>query len=150
MQIYMCLCNYDHCYTPPRWPFWAPPLQEHRIMVLDLLYCRVFIIMNTWSRWSMLLCRRSPEVCVVMAGLTCCTLISWGTTVVQPHPAPESNQSDSGQGGLLKPAIINTHSTMCICFVIVFVCVCVFACVCLFFFMTMLGHTWPKSAPLPS
>ena len=30
-------------------------------------------------------------------------------TGVQPHPAPESNQSDSGIRRLLKPAIIHTQ-----------------------------------------
>ena len=33
-----------------------------------------------------------------MAGSTWCTLIAQRTTVVQPHPDPESNQSDSGPG----------------------------------------------------
>ena len=29
---------------------------------------------------------------------------------MQPHPAPETNHSDSGQVRLLQPAITNTHT----------------------------------------
>ncbi|CAL8326343.1 unnamed protein product [Lota lota] len=39
-----------------------------------------------------------------------CTLIAQCATGVQPHPAPDSNQSDSGQVRLLKPATIHTHT----------------------------------------
>ena len=51
-----------------------------------------------------------PWVCVLMAGLS---WVPWllSTTGVQPHPDPESNQSDSGQVRLLKPAINHTHCT---------------------------------------
>ena len=57
--------------------------------------------------------RRSPSV--------------WGLLVYPVHisfsmhnrcaasPAPESNQSDSGQVRLLKPAIIHTHSALAFC-----------------------------------
>ena len=41
-----------------------------------------------------------------------CTLISQCTGVqmsVQPHPASQSNQSDSGQVRLLKPSPTHTH-----------------------------------------
>ena len=41
--------------------------------------------------------------CLVMAG---------GTKDVQPKPAPKSNQSDSGQVRLLKPAITHTQPTV--------------------------------------
>ena len=44
--------------------------------------------------------------------LNLCTLISQCTTGVQPHPAPESIQSDSGQVRLLKPAINHTLPSM--------------------------------------
>ena len=44
-----------------------------------------------------------------------CTLIAQRATGVQPHPAPESNQSDSGQVKLLKPAIIHTYPTVMFC-----------------------------------
>ena len=40
-----------------------------------------------------------------------CTLIAQCTTGVQPHPFPEFNQTDSGQGRLIKLAIIPTHTT---------------------------------------
>ena len=52
----------------------------------------------------------SLRVCGVTAGLTCAHWLLNVTTGVQPHPAPESNQSDLGQMRLLKPAIIHTHS----------------------------------------
>ena len=39
-----------------------------------------------------------------------CTLIVQCTKGVQPHPAPECNQSDSGQVKLLKQTINHTHS----------------------------------------
>ncbi|CAL8272225.1 unnamed protein product [Lota lota] len=51
----------------------------------------------------------SPSVCGG-GWFNLCTLIAQCATGVQPHPAPESNQSDSGQVRLLKPAPIHTHS----------------------------------------
>ncbi|CAL8296460.1 unnamed protein product [Lota lota] len=51
----------------------------------------------------------SPSVCGD-GWFNLCTLIAQCATGVQPHPAPESNQSDSGQVRLLKPAINHTHS----------------------------------------
>ena len=36
-------------------------------------------------------------VCVVMAGLTCYNLTAQCATSVQPHPAPESNQTSPGE-----------------------------------------------------
>ena len=51
------------------------------------------------------------HVFLVMPDLTCCALIAQCTTGVQPHPFPEFNQTDSGQGRLIKLAIIPTHTT---------------------------------------
>ena len=47
-------------------------------------------------------------VCVVIADSTCVPRLLPCTTGVQPHPAPESNQTDSGQVRLLKLAINHT------------------------------------------
>ena len=48
----------------------------------------------------------SLYVCAVMAGLTCA--LTQPATGVQPHPAPESNQTRPGEA--VKPAIIHTYS----------------------------------------
>ena len=50
-------------------------------------------------------------VCVVNADLTCVPRLLPCTTGVQPHPAPEPNQTDLSQVRLLKPVINHTHST---------------------------------------
>ena len=42
-----------------------------------------------------------------------CTLIAQCTTGVQPRPAPEFNQYDSGQVRLLKSAIIHIYAVNC-------------------------------------
>ena len=60
-------------------------------------------------------CRQYMEVVlhVAMSWFNLCTLIASWETGVQPHQAPESNQSESGQVRLLKLAIIHMpHSLM--------------------------------------
>ena len=76
------------------------------LMMMLMIYCQLFhvaiqeIFAERVSRWVV------------------CVLIAQRTTGMQSYPAQESNQSDSDQMRLLKPAILHTHHLL---FFIIFI-----------------------------
>ncbi|CAL8369284.1 unnamed protein product [Gadus morhua 'NCC'] len=79
----------------------APPNKGQRVVILRWIIVGLQFS-GTWQDCSAATLKISPCVRVWR-------YLFNRATGAQPHPAPESNQSDSGQVRLLKPTVIHTH-----------------------------------------
>jgi hypothetical protein len=90
--------------------------KQHRVHRGDCQYCLVQWA-SQWVDVRTLVSARSLEVSQSVCGdgwCNHCTLIVKCTTLVHPHPVPESDQSDQGQGGCLnQPSSIHPPHQVC-------------------------------------
>ena len=104
------------CYTPPGGIYWAPPDEGHRVVVLRPVYCT---LCRGW--WMVLVLHVAMQeislwVGVVMAGLTCCTLIAQCATGVSPIALTQARWSCFNQPSSTHTATVGLKKiSKCIC-----------------------------------